>query len=171
MPLFDEWAAQSAKEKAERKSTHSKEPLSSCLWCVDDLSDSAQLRQRNESVLNKLVTTGRHSGQSVWVNVHALSAVSPLIRKNASMLLIFKISNHKEYDMLREEYSHLVGKEEFDEIYKIAVGKGAPAYSFLTILPHEQDEKKMFLARFDQRLFVDSEDEEEDPYQSSSAAK
>ena len=64
-----------------------------------------------------------------------------------------------------------MGKEEFDEIYKIAVGKGAPGYSFLTILPHQQDERKMFLARFDQRLFVDSEDEAEDPYQSSSAAK
>ena len=63
--------------------------------------------------------------------------------------------------MLREEYSHLVGKEEFDQIYSIAVGKGAPAYSFLTILPHEQDERKMFLARFDQRLFV--EDSEEEP--------
>ena len=112
-------------------------------------------------MLNKLYTTGRHSGQSVWTNVHALSAVSPLLRKNASMLLIFKISNHKEYDMLREEYSHLVGQHEFDEIYRIAVGKGAPPFSFLTILPHEQDEKKMFLARLDQRLFVeDSEDEE-----------
>ena len=64
--------------------------------------------------------------------------------------------------MLREEYAHLVGKEEFDQIYQIAVGKGAPAYSFLTILPHEQDEKRMFLARMDQRLFIeDSEDEEE----------
>ena len=160
MPLFDEWSAQVAKEKAQRKADHSKEPLSSCLWIIDDLSDSAQLRQRNESVLNKLVTTGRHSGQSVWVNVHALSAVSPLIRKNASMLLIFKISNHKEYDMLREEYSHLVGQHEFDEIYRIAVGKGAPAYSFLTILPHEQDERRMFLARMDQRLFVEDSDEE-----------
>ena len=88
------------------------------------------------------------------------------------MLLLFRISNAKEYEMLAMEYSHLVGKEEFDQIYKIAVGKGAPAYSFLTILPHEQDERKMFLARFDQRLFVeDSEDEEETPHQSSSAAK
>ena len=153
--------AQEAKEKAERKADHSKEPLSSCLWIIDDLSDSPALRQRGESVLNKLATTGRHSGQSVWVNVHALSAVSPLIRKNASMLLIFKISNFKEYDVLREEYSHLVGKEEFDQIYQIAVGKGAPPYSFLTILPHEQDEKRMFLARMDQRLYVeDSEGEE-----------
>ena len=62
--------------------------------------------------------------------------------------------------MLKDEYSHLVGKDEFDEIYQMAVGKGAPAYSFLTILPHEQDESKMFLARFDQRLSVDSDDED-----------
>ena len=59
--------------------------------------------------------------------------------------------------MLKDEYSHLVGRDEFDEIYHIAVGKGAPAYSFLTILPHEQDESKMFLARFDSRISVDSE--------------
>ena len=160
MPLFDEWAAKVAKEKIQRKTDHSQEPLSACLFIIDDLSDSAQLRQRNESVLNKIFTTGRHSGQCCWVNVHALSAVSPLLRKNASMLLIFKISNHKEYDMLRDEYAHLVGKDEFDDIYKLAVGKGAPAYSFLTILPHEQDEKRMFLARLDERLSVDSSDED-----------
>ena len=64
--------------------------------------------------------------------------------------------------MLREEYSHLVGKEEFDAIYQLAVGKGAPPYSFLTILPHEQDESKMFLARFDTRLSV-SDSDEDDP--------
>ena len=64
--------------------------------------------------------------------------------------------------MLREEYSHLVGKDEFDEIYRIAVGKGAQPYSFLTILPHEQDEKRMFLARFQQRLFVEDSDDEEE---------
>ena len=157
MDIFNEQAQLVAKEKVQRKEDHSKEPLSQCLWVIDDLSDSPALRQRNESVLNKLYTTGRHSGQSVWTSVHALSAVSPLIRKNANCLVIFKISNHKEYDMLREEYAHLVGKDEFDQIYQLAVGKGAPAYSFLTILPHEQDEKRMFLARFDQRLLVDSD--------------
>ena len=73
--------------------------------------------------------------------------------------------------MLREEYSHLVGKEEFDEIYQIAVGKGAPPFSFLTILPHEQDERKMFLARFDQRLFVEDEEEaDEEPPLTQSAS-
>ncbi len=157
MAIFKEHAQLVAKEKIQRKEEHSKEPLSQMLWVIDDLSDSPALRQRNESVLNKLYTTGRHSGQSVWTSVHALSSVSPLIRKNANCLVIFKISNHKEYDMLREECSHLVGKEEFDAIYQLAVGKGAPPYSFLTILPHEQDETRMFLARFDRRLVVESD--------------
>ena len=62
--------------------------------------------------------------------------------------------------MLALEYAHLIGKDAFDEVYRLAVGKGAPRYSFLTILPHEQDEKKMMLARFDQRLFVEDSDEE-----------
>ena len=165
MKIFNAQAQQVAKEKIQRKQDHSKEPLSSILWIVDDLSDSKKLRQPNESCLNKIFCTGRHSGQSVWLCIHALSAAGTLLRKNASMLLVFKISNHKEYEMLKEEYSHLVGKEEFDTIYRLAVGKGAPAYSFLTILPHEQDESKMFLARFDQRLSVDSESDEEDALQ------
>ena len=137
MTLFDEHAEKVKREKIQRKIDKSREPLSGVCWIVDDVSDSAALRQRNESLLNKLVTVGRHSNQSIFCSVHALSAVSPLIRKNASMLLVFKISNHKEYDMLREEFSWLVGKNEFDEIYQAAVGKGAPAYSFMTILPHE----------------------------------
>ncbi len=159
MEIFNEQAQQVAKEKVQRKADKSKEPLSSMLWIVDDLSDSPSLRQRNESVLNKILCTGRHSGQSVALLIHALSAAGPLLRKNASCLVIFRISNHKEYDMLREEYAHLVGKEEFDEIYQIAVGKGAPAYSFLTILPHEQDDDRMFLARFDQRITVESDED------------
>jgi hypothetical protein len=159
MKIFNAQSQLSAKEKIQRKQDHSKEPLTSILWIVDDLSDSASLRQRNESVLNKIFTTGRHSGQSVWLNIHALSAAGTLLRKNASMLVIFRISNHKEYDMLKEEYSHLVGPAEFDLLYQVAVGKGSPAYSFLTILPHEQDESKMFLARFDERLIAESDDD------------
>ena len=157
MKIFNDHALKVAKQKLERKQDHSKAPLSQKLWIFDDVSDSQNLRTRSESVLNKLFTQGRHSGQSVWLNVHALSALGTLLRKNASQLVIFKISNAKEYDFLREEYSHLVGKEEFDEIYKLAVN--AKPYSFLTILPHSQNENTMFLARFDERISVDSDSE------------
>ena len=156
MSIFTDHAQQVAKEKIQRKEDHSKEPLSQILWIVDDLSDSHSLRERNESVLNKLFTIGRHSGQNVWLNIHALSAAGPLLRKNASMLLVFKISNSKELEQLEREYAALIGLDEFREIYQLACGKGAPPYSFLTILPGESEDK-MFLARFDQRLVVDSE--------------
>ena len=160
MAIFDEHAQQVAKEKVQRKADKSKEPLSSMLWIVDDLSDSPSLRQRNESVLNKIFCTGRHSGQSCALLIHALSAAGPLLRKNASCLLIFRISNAKEMEMLETEYAHLVGgREVFREIYQTAVGKGTPAYSFLTILPHEQDDDRMFLARFDQRITVESDED------------
>ena len=115
--------------------------LRQLLWIIDDLSDSHCLRQRSESVLNKLFTTGRHSGQSVWLNCHALSAVGTLLRKNAS-------------------YAHLVGKDEFDQIYQLAVGENAPPLSFLCIMAHSQSEKFMFYARFDERLAVESDDED-----------
>ena len=156
MAIFNEHAQLVAKEKIQRKQDHSKEPLSQILRIVDDLSYSHSLRERNESVLNKLFTVGRHSGENVWLNVHALSAAGPLLRKNASMLLIFKISNSKELEQLEREYAALIGLKEFREIYQLAVGKGAPPYSFLTILPGES-EGKMFLARFDQRLVVESD--------------
>ena len=92
------------------------------------------------------------------MNVHALSACSPLIRKNASCLCIFKISNAKEFEVLALEYAHLVGgKEAFQEIYDAAVKKKTPQFSFLTVLPHEQDRDKMFLARFDERLVIEDE--------------
>ena len=34
MPLFDEWAAKVAKEKIQRKTDHSQEPLSACLFII-----------------------------------------------------------------------------------------------------------------------------------------
>ena len=52
MEIFREHESLLAKEKLHRKEQHSKEPLSSILWCIDDLSDSPALRQRNESVFN-----------------------------------------------------------------------------------------------------------------------
>ena len=157
MDIFNAHAAKVAREKQQRKEERSSVPLSSILWIIDDLSDSSNLRSRNETVLNKLFTQGRHSGQSVWVDVHALSAVGTLQRKNASCLLVWKISAHSEYEMLADNFAHLVGgKEAFRAIYEAAVVH-APPYSFLTILPHEPDVDKMFLRSFVEHLVLEDE--------------
>ena len=160
MELFLEHETLVRKEKAQRKAEKSKEPLTSRLWIFDDVSDDPQLRIR-EGLLPKLFTSGRHSSQSVWCNVHQLTAVSPLLRKNASMLCIFKIANSLEMQKLAEEYSWLIGKEEFMEMYDISAGKKAPPFSFMTVMCLEQDPSRMFYSRFDERLSIDSDDEDE----------
>ena len=161
--IFKEQEQIVAKEKVQRKIDKSKEPLSSTVWVIDDLSDSMSLRQRNESVLNKLFTTGRHSSQSVFLNIHSMVSAGPLLRKNASALILFKISNSKDYKTVSEEFGHLVGGTDvFDEVYQAALGPKSPPYSFLVIKPHEQDVNEMFLARWDQKITVESDSEEDD---------
>ncbi len=130
--------------------------------CIDDLSDDPNLKLRGESLLSKLFCTGRHMGVAIWQNCHALNSCGTLLRKNASTLVVFKISNGREYESLREEYAHLVGKETFDEMYDLAAGKRAPPYSFLVINAHESDVDAMFMARWDTRLIPRSGESDDD---------
>ena len=160
MDLFLEHEALVRKEKVQRRVDKSKQPLTSKLFIFDDISDSPELKIR-EGLLPKLFTTGRHSASSVWCNVHQLTAVSPLLRKNASILCIFKIANAVEMQKLSEEYSWLIGKEAFMDMYDRAAGRKAPPYSYLTIMTTEQSPDRMFYARFDQRFSVDSDSEED----------
>ena len=137
--------------------------LPSLLLCIDDLSDDPNLKLRGESMLSKLFTTGRHMGISVWLNIHSLKSVSPLLRKNASTIVCFKITAGSEWESLKDEFELLAGsKETFQEMYDIAAGKHAPPYSFLVINAHESDPKKAFMARWDTRLIPRSDSDGEE---------
>ena len=160
MKIFLEHEKTVTKEKLERKSSNSKKPLSAICWVLDDVTDENQALTAKSGFLPRLVTTGRHSGQSFFLCCHQLVAVSPLVRKNASMLCIFKIASNIEMQKLAEEFSWLVGREAFMEMYDISAGKRAPPFSFMTIMTLEQDPARMFYARLDQRLTVESESED-----------
>jgi len=144
------------------KETHK---LPAVLVIIDDMSDSEILQKRSgPGVIAKMFTMGRHFGVSIWCNVHSVNSLGPLARKQASGLILFKITNAREYESVKEQFSHLVGRDEFDALYDIAAGKQSPAYSFLSIFPnaHRADdpENPMFMARFDQALLVVDPDEE-----------
>ena len=148
------------------KETHK---LPAVLIIIDDMSDSEVLQKRSgPGVIAKLFTMGRHFGISIWCNVHSVNSFGPLARRQASGLILFKITNAREYESVKEQFSHLVGRDEFDALYDIAAGKQAPAYSFLTVFPnsHRADdaEKPMFMARFDKVLLVEDPDGEA-PYE------
>lgn len=162
LEIFLEHEAKVKKEKAQRTADKSKEPLSGICWIFDDVSDDPQLKIR-EGLLPKVFTTGRHSCQSVITSVHKLTALSTMVRVNASILCVFKISARIEMEKLTDEYAWLIGRDEFLEMYDIAAGNRAPKYSFLTIMALESDPNRTFYARFDQSLRVEDEEEEEPP--------
>ena len=162
LEIFLEHEAKVKKEKAQRTADKSKEPLSGICWIFDDVSDDPQLKIR-EGLLPKVYTTGRHSCQSVITSVHKLTALSTMVRVNASILCVFKISARIEMEKLTDEYAWLLGgREIFTEMYEIAAGNRAPKYSFLTIMALESDPNRTFYARFDQSLRVEDEEEEEE---------
>jgi len=126
--------------------------LKGCLVIIDDFSDSSQLRLRSDGIINKLMCTGRHYGISLWINVHSINSLGSLARRQASTLIIFKVTNTREYQSLREQFGELIGLESFDAAYELAAGKDSPAYSFMTIFPNSHDPKRTLMARFDQCL-------------------
>ncbi len=124
--------------------------LSGILIILDDLSDHSGMRRMSNGVLNRLMTTGRHYGISVWANVHSINSMGPLARRQATAVIVFAVSNQREYQSIREQYGNIAGSEHaFDQIYDVAAGKLADPYSFLTILAASNDPRHMFMLRFE----------------------
>ena len=160
--IVKDWSTIVAREKKERKEDKSKAPLSSMLVIIDDMSDDEGLRRRGTSILSQLFYSGRHVGISTWLNVRDLVSAGTMLRRNASALVIFKLTSGSAYEKLRDEYGKILGsKETFDEVYNEAVGKHAPPYSFLVIFPHEQRVDRLFLARWDMLLIPDDSSDED----------
>ena len=61
-------------------------------------------------------------------------AVAPMIRSNATDIIIFKQNNSKEYDKIKEEWSPLFGDEKnFDKIYNYAINHAPYSFLFLKL--------------------------------------
>ena len=124
--------------------------LYSVLVCVDDFADSAALSRRSV-LLHELYTRGRHAGISTITSVQRYRSLSPIIRVNATSLVIFRIRNAKELEALSEENSAVVGKDQFKAIYDAST---AEPYSLLYIDTTAKTVDKMFYLRFEQPIVL-----------------
>ena len=79
--------------KTELKKTK----MFSILIVIDDFADNPSF-SRNSKLLHSLFTRGRHSFISTIVSTQSYTAIAPILRKNASMLIVFKI---KKYTLFR----------------------------------------------------------------------
>ena len=118
------------------------------LLVLDDVSDDKRFCRNNQQ-LNSLYVRGRHNAISVFTSLQYYHSVSPLIRVNATALIVFRIRNQKDLETLLDGLSALVGREIMLQIYKKAV---ETEYSFLYINLMEKDATKMFYRTFNHRL-------------------
>ena len=118
------------------------------LIIVDDFADCASF-SRNSKLLHGLYTRGRHAFISTITATQVLVALSPVIRKNATELYVYKLRNYRDLESLIEELSALAPKKVLLEMYNLATSE---PYSFWYINLMAKDVNKMFHVRFEKHM-------------------
>merc|ERR1712078_629585 len=118
---------------------------------VDDFADDPMFSRKSQ-LLHSLFTRGRHSGISTVVSTQKFTAIPPIIRVNATELLVFRLRNFKDLEAFLDEVSALVNKKALLQMYELATSE---PYSFLYVKMTSKSKKNMFMIRFDKYLEVE----------------
>ena len=123
------------------------------LIIVDDFADDPSFT-RQSKLLHSLYTRGRHTFVSSITSTQVFNALSPIIRKNATELYIYRLRNYRDLESLIEELSALYDKKTLLELYNIATGE---PHSFWYVNLMNKSKKDMFYMNFDRKLEVEDE--------------
>ena len=126
---------------------HGKKKMFQILIIIDDFADNP-LFCRSSNTLHGLYTRGRHSFILTMTATQVLVALSPIIRKNATEIYVYRLRNYKDLESLLEELSALAPKKTLLNMYNMATSE---PFSFWYINLMSKDMNKMFYIRFEQR--------------------
>ena len=120
--------------------------------CIRDSFSAEPEMTRNNRLVNRLYTRGRHARISTITSVHRIkNVVNPIVRAQATALFIFRQKAFVELQNFLEENSATVGKDILEKVYRIAV---AEPYQFLYVDLRATDPNEMFFIGFKQRIRV-----------------
>lgn len=141
----------------EYQKKHKMKKIYGILCILDDISDDPRVSRHNK-LLNSLYARGRHNNISIITSVQKVSTVPPIIRVNATHLFFFKVRNFKEIEILQDELSAVVRRNNLQEskkmiynLYDVATEK---CYHFLYINLLEKNPQKMFMINFNHYLQI-----------------
>ena len=132
---------------AHMKANHMKK-LFQILIVVDDFADDRSL-VRNSQLLHSLYIRGRHTAISTITSTQVYNLISPIFRKNATNLYVFKLRNAKDLEALLEELSALYDKNTILEIYRAAT---EGPHNFLYINLTAKKLSDMFYLNFEKKI-------------------
>ena len=136
----------------QKKQGHNK--VYQILIIIDDFADQPQFT-RQDKLLHSLYTRGRHTFISSITSTQVFTALSPIIRKNATELYIYRLRNYRDLESLLEELSALFDKKTLLELYNIATGE---PHSFWFINLMAKSKQDMMYMNFDRKLQVEDTD-------------
>ena len=144
----------------QRQKRRGDKTLASAAFVVDDYADDPRITHSASNPIASLAIKGRHKNCSLFLLSQKLHAIAPVVRVNATGLLLWRCTSLKEYVSAAEEFSGAVDKDVFKAIYDMAV---KDEYSFLFLKPTARSVKDMFWLRFEKRFVIhddgDSDDE------------
>ena len=128
-----------------------KKKLYQILLIIDDFADSPEFT-RKSPLLHQLYIRGRHSMISTITATQVYKVISPIVRKNVTDLIIFKLRNYADLEGIVEELAALTDKKIIHNIYKQAVEQ---PFAFLYVNLTAKNINDMFWINFDQKIIVD----------------
>ncbi len=144
------------KEKIKTlKAAKSKKPLPQCLTIVDDYADSPHILHNSSNVLSTLFIRGRHFGSTCWISSQALSAISPIARKNQRYMLVWRLRSEKELrDNLLYELSALFPLPVLYEMYETAINDQDYSFWYINLVAKKRED--MMFIRFEHKMVLDT---------------
>ncbi len=124
--------------------------LYGALVIIDDFADSPAVCRSSKS-LHELYVRGRHAGITCLASVQKYRVLAPIIRVNATDLIVFRLRSVAEQDAIVEENSAAYGRKMTEQILDVATRE---PYSFLWINLRATDRSDLFWKRFEVRLLV-----------------
>ena len=117
---------------------------------IDDWADNERVVRKNKELI-KLFTKGKHWYISTFITSQSYTQISPVVRKNATQLFIFRLRNHKDLEAILDELSGLYDKKTLDKIYRIATDD---KHGFLYVDLMQSDKTKMFFKNLNAQIVV-----------------
>ena len=128
-----------------------KKKLYQILLIIDDFADSPEFT-RNSPLLHQLYIRGRHSMISTITATQWYKVINPIVRKNVTDLIIFKLRNYADLEGIVEELAALTDKKILHNIYQQAVEQ---PFAFLYVNLTAKNINDMFWINFEKKIIVD----------------
>ena len=121
------------------------------LLILDDCIDSKLMQYRSsENIADELAERGRHYNMSLIVSSQSLSSISPSLRKNAELIILFSPTNYADVERVLGEYVPSDARREFRDLSRHIY---VTPYSFM-IVDNSPARRRYYKLRF-RRGFTD----------------